>query len=247
MLKYFFVLSLLMTSCAHSSKKLENPQTPYLVATKYFQNSAESAALYHQGYNMAYDYVDKVMKNYKGDIPACVVLDIDETVLDNSYYQGSLYQKAENFSPKTWDEWVVLSLAPALPGVVNYLNKVRDLGVEPIFITNRASYLIDATIVNLEKVGIEVSRKFIVGKDKIHSKELRRSRFQNSCRLIQLIGDNLSDFSDDYDGDSIDKRKKQVQQKSDLLGTRYILLPNPMYGDWRKTILESPLKGIKDL
>ncbi len=248
-MKYALILTfLLFTSCAHQGKKDNaNPQTPFLVATKYFQNSAEAAALYEQGYNVAYLYVQKVMKNYKEKLPACVVLDIDETVLNNSYYQGTLYEKGETYRDETWDEWVNLAKAPALPGVVSYISKVRDLGVEPIFITNRRSYLLDKTIENLEKVGIPTEKKFMVGRDKVHSKEVRRALFKNSCHIIQLIGDNLSDFSDDYNAQEMKKRKQQVSKKNEFFGTRYILLPNPMYGDWRKTILDYPLKSIDSL
>jgi 5'-nucleotidase (lipoprotein e(P4) family) len=252
-MKYFanlFFLVMICSSCSQQSVQPvgeANPQTPYLVATKYFQNSAENAGLYHQAYNMAYAYVAKVMKNYKNRKKACVVLDIDETVLDNSFYQGSLYHSGKNYTPESWSEWVQLAQAPALPGSVEYIRKVRELGVEILLITNRSSELVEATIKNLEQVGVEIDPKYIVGKDKTHSKELRRSRFKNECQTIQLIGDNLSDFSDDFNSEDMEKRKKQVLDQASLFGTRYILLPNPMYGDWRKTILKNPLKGIDSI
>ncbi|MBC96486.1 MAG: 5'-nucleotidase, lipoprotein e(P4) family [Halobacteriovoraceae bacterium] len=242
-----------ISSCSSFSEKREleskkeNPQTPFLVATKYFQNSAEAAALYHQGYNVAFQYVDSLMKTYREKKPACVVLDIDETVLNNSYYQGSLYHESKSFSDETWDEWVRQSRAPALPGVVEYIEKVRELGVEVIFITNRRSYLIEPTLENLTRVGIKAERRYIVGRDKIHSKEMRRARFKKFCNIVQLIGDNLSDFSDDYQGSTIQERKDKLESQHSLLGSRYILLPNPMYGDWRKTILPKPLKKMEDL
>lgn len=244
-MKIAMILLVLLTSCAHSNKEAkENPQVPFLIATKYFQNSGESAALYEQGYNVAYLYVKKVMASYKEKLPACVVLDIDETVLNNSYYQGTLFENSESYTDETWDKWVNLASAPALPGAVSYIQKVRDLGVEPIFITNRRSYLLDKTIENLEKVGIHTDKKSIVGRDETHSKEMRRSLFRKSCNIIQLIGDNLSDFSDDYNSTDLEERKNQVLLRSKHFGTRYILLPNPMYGDWRKTILSRPLSRL---
>ncbi len=246
-MKFLIFPLILLFSCAHSVDEKSNPQTPFLVATKYFQNSGESAALYHQGYNVAYQYIEQLMKSYKHRKPACVVLDVDETILDNSFYQGTLFEKGEIYDDKTWDEWVMMAKAPALPGVVEYLKKVRDLGVEPIFITNRRSHLVEATVENMEKVGIPVDPKFIVGRDKIHSKELRRTRFGKDCNIVQLIGDNLSDFSDDYNSTNLEERKDQVRQNKSNFGTRYILLPNPMYGDWRKTILDQPLKKINQL
>ncbi len=246
-----FTILLFLASCSHSKVKNTNPQGPFLVATNYFQNSGESAALYEQGYNVAYLYVEKVMKDYKktykGKLPACVALDIDETVLNNSFYQGTLYEESKSYTDETWDEWVNLAKAPALPGVVNYIEKIRDLGVEPIFITNRRSYLLDKTIENLKKVGIKTEKKFVVGRDKTHSKESRRALFKNQCNIIQLIGDNLSDFSDDYNSEDREERQSLVRKKNKDFGTRYILLPNPMYGDWRKSILNKPLKTIDSL
>ena len=47
-----------------------------------------------------------------------------------------------------------------------------------------------------------------------------------------LLGDNLNDFDSIYSDKSVVDRGEIVRTHKMLYGTRYIVFPNPMYGDW---------------
>jgi 5'-nucleotidase (lipoprotein e(P4) family) len=105
-------------SCSSTNKT--NPQEKFKMATLYFQRAPEVKALYYQAYNGAKKYLDERLGQSKGK--QCVVLDIDETVLDNSPYQGWLYQNNASYSSLTWENWVNKGIASAHPGVVDFIN-----------------------------------------------------------------------------------------------------------------------------
>jgi 5'-nucleotidase (lipoprotein e(P4) family) len=70
------------------------------------------------------------------------------------------------------------------------------------------------------------------------SKESRRQQVAMRYRIILLVGDNLNDFNDNFAGKSISDRKAQVDAERSQFGNRYIVVPNPMYGDWESAVYE---------
>jgi 5'-nucleotidase (lipoprotein e(P4) family) len=219
------LFSLLFVSCAHK----ENPQERFYYGTLYFQKSGEVKAHYLQVYNMASDVLKSKMRNFKGQ-RACVILDADETIMDNSPYQGWLYENNAVYTNETWDRWVRSGQAKLLPGVKDFFETMKQLGVTPYILTNRKSYLMDATLSNLSSLGIRLEREQIMGRGKIHSKKERRAVVEKNCKVLLLIGDNLSDFNDDF----ASKRVQGVFKNQRHFGRDYFILPNPMYGDWIK-------------
>ncbi len=215
----------LFLSCAHK----ENPQRPFYYGNLYYQQAGEVKALYHQVYNLAADSLKSKMKKYHGT-KACVILDADETILDNSPYQGWLYRNSDVYTDRTWDRWVRSKAGVLLPGVSGFFQVMKDLGVSPFILTNRRSYLIDPTLDHLKALGISLERSQIIGRDKIHSKKERRALVRKTCDVQLLIGDNLSDFSHEFS----DNRVDAVQENKEHFGRDYFILPNPMYGDWIK-------------
>lgn len=221
----FCLLNIILFSCAHK----ENPQKPFFYGTLYFQKASEVKGLYYQAYNMASDQLKRKMKSFKGN-KACVILDADETILDNSPYQGWLYKNSDVYSNETWDRWVRSEKGILLPGVKEFFSEMKRLGVTPYVLTNRKSYLMDSTLNNLTKLGIPLERDQIMGRGKVHSKKARRKIIRKKCQVQLLIGDNLSDFSSDFDDD----RQRGVHRNREHFGRDYFILPNPMYGDWLK-------------
>ena len=57
--------------------------------------------------------------NYQS-LPPAIILDIDETVLDNSEHQVRSIRNGTSY-PIGWKEWVSEEAAGALPGVKDYL------------------------------------------------------------------------------------------------------------------------------
>ena len=136
-----------------------------LMATLFVQNSAESYTNSLSIYRAAEDQLEKVVKNtnvsaaieqtkgFAGKPPA-VILDIDQTVLDNIAYQARLIE-TNTYYPEGWKEWCEEEQADYMPGVESFLKKASDLGVEVFFITNRDVNVEVATKNNLEKSLIE--------------------------------------------------------------------------------------------
>lgn len=221
-------------SCAH-----KNPQTKYMMAASYFQNSPEVKALYYQAYNAA---KDRLVQKRKGK--GCVVLDVDETILDNSPYQGWLYKNKASYTDETWEQWVNKGTAKALPGSVSFIKAAQKKNYRVYLITNRKKHLEDITYKNLLDVGIKVPRKDLIGRGKTSSKVERRAKLTKGCDLTILAGDSLGDFGGRFEG-SIEERNKALHDASEWWGRRFFILPNPMYGDWTRKEGKLPLKATK--
>ncbi len=240
-LRLFILISVAsIGSCSSLNKK--NPQEKFKMATLYFQRAPEVKALYYQAYNGARKYLNERIDQSKGK--QCVVLDIDETVLDNSPYQGWLYQNKATYSSLTWESWVNRGIAVALPGVVDFIHYAQKQKVAIYLITNRKHHLEDITFKNLISVGIKVPRDHLVGRHKTSSKVVRRNNIAKKCQIVLMAGDSLADFHEDFEG-SVEARSEAVHKFKALWGNKYIVLPNPMYGDWVRKSGRLPLKGIK--
>lgn len=184
-LKFLIALPLVV-SCSALQR---NPQEKFKMATSYFQNSPEVKALYYQAFNAAKDRLKPIRKG-KG----CVVLDVDETVLDNSPYQGWLYENKLSYTDKTWEQWVNKGTAKALPGALSFIKDAQKKKYRVYFITNRKKHLEDVTYKNLIDLGLKFPRRDLIGRDKTSSKVERRNQMTKGCQLTLLAGDSLGDF-----------------------------------------------------
>src|SRR3989449_11174904 len=86
-------------------------------------------------------------------LPPAVILDIDETILDNSGYQAWMALKGTSFDPKTWNAYVNTVTSVAIPGAVEFAKYADAKGVKVFYITNRTAEEEPATRKNLEKFG----------------------------------------------------------------------------------------------
>ncbi len=71
------------------------------------------------------------------DLPPAVILDLDETALDNSAYEAGLVVNRTSFDPKRWEEWTKAGEAKAIPGAVEFTKYAASKGVKVFYITNR--------------------------------------------------------------------------------------------------------------
>lgn len=216
-------------------------------ATLYMQKAAEYRALAYQAFNLAHWQLDadfdkkNVKKLPKADQkrPRAVVVDIDETVLDNSPAQASDIKNRTAFDLKAWYAWGDMRKAKAVPGAVDFLNYAVSKGVRVFFVSNRDQVQKQATIDNLIKVGFkDVSGDNVVLKDKDSTKEPRRQAIMQKYRIVLLMGDNLDDFSNVFERKSVLDRFAEVDKVKDDWGKRWIVLPNAMYGTWENAIYD---------
>lgn len=232
------LFALLLQGCSHNQQPATNHEH-LLYATIWYQSSPELKALYHQGFNIATTRVTEFIK-HKGTKPQAVVVDIDETMLDNSPFQAQEILDNRGFSNDFWMEWTSLGRAKALPGAVEFTKFCDSVGVEVIYISNRGTNEVDATLKNLDSLGFAFARlQNLYFKENESSKKARREQVSTKFDIIMLIGDNLNDFSEVFENRGDDWGVALVEQYSKEFGSRFIILPNPMYGDWEKSMYKS--------
>jgi len=197
------------------------------------QNAAEYRALTYQAYNLAQLQLDNILANNKSEKPIAIVTDIDETVLDNSPYSGKQVELDESYTSKRWAEWVALKKAKTIPGAVAFFNYAKSKNVEVFYISNRSANQTKETIENLQLKGFPFADEaHVLLKTASSEKGTRRNIVKKTHEIVLLIGDNLSDFSSIFENSSTKERNTNADNSSALFGKKYIVLPNPMYGDW---------------
>src|SRR5690606_11199373 len=134
-------------------------------------------------------------------LPPAVIVDVDETVLDNSYYQARMIRDNTAYSEATWGPWVMEARATAIPGAREFAGYAAKKGVTIFYVTNRMSNLEEATRRNLAAEGFPLS----TGVDTVltrgerkewsaSAKGPRRAHVASTHRILLLIGDDLGDF-----------------------------------------------------
>ncbi|MFW3612649.1 5'-nucleotidase, lipoprotein e(P4) family [Staphylococcus caprae] len=222
-----------------TTQQQKNPNlgSENIMAVSWYQNSAEAKALYLQGYNSAKVQLDKEIKKNKGKKKLAIALDLDETVLDNSPYQGyAALNDAPH--PQGWHEWVAAAKAKPVYGAKSFLNYANKKGVDIYYISDRDKEKdFKGTKQNLKNIGLpQATDSHILLKGKSDkSKETRREKVQKHHKLVMLFGDNLLDFADPKQP-TAQSRDELIQKHKDDFGKKYIIFPNPMYGSWESTI-----------
>ncbi len=183
--------------------------------------STEQAEMGHQ------DYRDK---------PPAVVLDVDETVLDNSPYQARLIREDEAYGSESWKAWVREAQAAPVPGAQAFTQAAVQNGVQVVYLTNRDADVEAPTRKNLRALGFPVddapdavlTQGEQPGWD---AKTARRQWVAERYRILLLVGDNFGDFAAEVDT-SVTARRQRGRAFREYWGTRWIVLPNPQYGSW---------------
>jgi 5'-nucleotidase (lipoprotein e(P4) family) len=176
----------------------------------------------------------------KGDFKAlspAVVLDADETVLDNSGYQAWMVVKGETFNPKTWTRFVKSETSTAIPGAVEFTKYAESKGVRVFYVTNRTKEEEAATRENMRKLGFPMNANIdtiLTSKEQPDwgsAKGTRRAAIAKDYRILLLMGDNFGDFTDAYKG-SVEERQKVFDENAAHWGRDWLMLPNPSYGSF---------------
>jgi len=243
----FFILPvvLMLSSCNTSRKVAVAPAGSHdkiLMAVAWYQNAPEMTALYYQGFNLAHERLDEAMATNKQSKPLAVVVDIDETMLDNSPFEVTLISNDDDQSG--WYNWVAKSASKALPGALEFAKYAESKQVQIFYITNRDDNEHAATVQNLKNEGFPYATDdHVLTKSDLSyssgntsSKVSRRAKVSENHEIVLLIGDNLNDFSEVFEDRKINNGKAAVEQNRDQFGKKFIILPNPMYGAWEKPL-----------
>ncbi|MDY6801017.1 MAG: 5'-nucleotidase, lipoprotein e(P4) family [Bacteroidota bacterium] len=234
-----FILSIISLSC-NTPKEPQNTQDHLIMSVLWYQKSAEMKALYYQSFNWAKYRIEQELQQQKSDNKKAVIVDIDETMLDNSPFEANCVHTGSGYTTERWMEWAAKSSAKALPGAVEFSHFARSKEVEVFYISNRTVAEFDVTLKNLQKENFAFADSIhLLLKSNTSSKKLRRQIVENNYKIILLIGDNLGDFSEIFEDRSSNFGFNVVDKNKDFFGEKFIVLPNPMYGAWEKPIVES--------
>ena len=234
---------LLFSAVAATGQQQDN--TYIEAATLYQQTSGEARALEYQTYMLARMLLDRDLRNRRIKMRRAIIVDVDETVLDNSRYQGMLIKKGVTY-PEGWTDWCNRAESPAIPGAVQFLKYAHSRGVRVFYVTNRKIAERDGTARNLKAVGFpEVNDETLLVRTDTNSdsKEPRRQSIASRYHVVLLMGDNLNDFSDVFEkSKTVTARLEATEKNLSQFGTHFIVLPNAMYGDWENSIYEYNFK-----
>lgn len=236
-----------------------------LNAVLWVQASAEYRAVTETIYRAAADELDAALgqRDWDALVPGerdnsgttttlkpAVIMDVDETVLDNSPYQARLIRDDQEYSDPSWDLWVAEKKARAVPGVVDFARAAAARGITILYVSNRAVYLKDATIANLKAVGMPVaSDEVFLGLGTVvpgceqegSGKACRRRLAGREYRVLMQFGDQLGDFVE-IPANTPQGRASLVDEYGGWFGERWWMLPNPTYGSWEPALFHNDWK-----
>ena len=236
-----------------------NPAMPNdnLNAVLWMQDSAEYGAVCETIYRAATAQLDAALADTGRDalvpaerdkpvtgLPPAVVMDVDETVLDNSPYQARLIAGGKEFESASWDAWVAEKRAQPLPGVVEFAQAATARGITVLYVSNRREHLQAATIANLRAVGLPVKDDSVfLGLGTVvpgctqqgTEKDCRRRLAGREYRVLMQFGDQLGDFVQ-VPVNTPKDRGQLAGMYRDWFGQRWWMLPNPSYGHWEPAV-----------
>lgn len=254
-------LAALLAGCASTATRRPSPAPGLedLNAVVWMQASAEHDLVYREVFRAAGEKLLAALADPAWDalppaerdadaasLPPAVIVDIDETVLDNSPYQARLVRSGKPFDAASWSAWCREASAKALPGAVAFAQLAARHGVTVFYLSNRATALSAPTLANLRAQGFplppdhevflgrgtEVAGCTSTGGDK----GCRRRLVGRGYRVLLQVGDQLGDFID-VDASSTAARAAAMAPWLDWIGERWFVLPNPSYGDWEAALL----------
>jgi acid phosphatase len=186
-----------------------------------------------------------------------VIVDIDESVLDNSAWQAQAIASGQReFDPRAWNDWIMRHKAEALPGALDYIKTARELEIEVFYVTNRSCTTFrkcpqeDATIRNLTDLNFpDVNDARVLMKNEepnwSSEKSIRRAEIASDYRIVQLIGDDLGDFIPGAHRATPEERLEMALRYRERFGYTWYLIPNPLYGSWKTALKVPSNSGLK--
>lgn len=236
-LSFFLVLLILISSVSASPDKIKWNDESFLMAVLWQKTSAEYRALCYQAYNIARINLQKDMK-LKTEKKRAIIVDMDETIIDNTPYNAVRVIREQDY-PREFYEWIDSAKAKVIAGAMDFLNYADSRDYEIFYITNRRMESYDITLKQLQQTNFpQADSLHLLVKNKTSNKKFRRQLVAENYHIALFIGDNCDDFSDDFYRKSIDQRKTAVDNLKNKFGTKFIILPNPIHGAWKKAIYD---------
>ena len=244
----FFLSILLVCNAVGATPKAENPPE-MLLSVLWTQASVEWNMATEQAFHLATLNLEKALHDpswtaaleQQGNFhsfPPAVIVDIDETLLDNSPLAARLILAGKEYDPQLWLEWVKESSAAPMPGAVSFIRCAKEKGVAVFYVTNRK--IKNETVRNLKNViDPDVQPEQVLCKEERpewgSDKTSRRAFLAEKFRILLLIGDDYNDFTF-LDKSSPEERIGKAVKQKKYWGKKWILISNPVHGSWKTAL-----------
>ena len=222
--------------------------SPNIDGVKWYHDSVEKKAITLEVYNLAKIKISKKIDADKLKSGAWgVILDIDETTLDNSWLEYDHYKNYQ-YDSDSYDKSLKEKKSIAVPGAKMLTDYVHEKGGFVSLVTNRTGNdekLIKATKENLDEQGLHYDQILFANKnEKDYSNKNPRFKAVESGKysdeiiytkklpahgVVAYFGDNIQDFP----RLTQENMKTADDSQFDVFGSKYFILPNPMYGSWQ--------------
>lgn len=214
------------------------PPAATMGAVHWWRNSAERTAIFVQTYRLAGERLRELAARERRGTWA-VIMDADETALDNSPYQLRRNSQNEGYSSESWNAWVNERAAAATPGAVEFTRLVHELGGRVAIVTNRDDVTCPATRENLRAVSVAAD-VVLCRVGGVSDKNPRFAAVASGTgtglpplKVLMWVGDNIQDFPN-----LTQEARTRAPQAFEAFGRNFVLLPNPMYGSWERNPLQ---------
>lgn len=237
----------IMTGCAtlqqrqlsHNRNRHQVVINGKLFTSVWMQKSAEYKALCIQAFNLATLRLKSSLEDTKASKPLAIITDIDETFLDNSRFAVHQALKGKGFEPAAWDDWVKRAAADTMPGALRFFQFAAKNNVAIFYVTNRNAAGREATLDNLRKYGFpDADEQHLKTSTGSSSKTKRRQLIEKKYQVVLFLGDNMADFDGNFDKKTSAERSVFVENMASEFGNKFIIIPNPNYGDWENAIYQ---------
>ena len=196
-----FLLITITYGYSYASEEDKSFQEQSMLSVLYVQTSTEFAANNIQTFNNASKALDMALQdktwtaaleqknNFSSKKPA-IIVDVDETVLDNSSFQSRTILSGLSY-PNGWAKWVNESNASAVEGVYEFLHYANDSDVKIFYVTNRLESFREPTIKNLKRLGLpfdDNKNTLLMRVDEnVRDKTERRRNIADDYRIVLLV------------------------------------------------------------
>jgi acid phosphatase len=248
----------LLAGCAVHDKRIEAvpPADPAshenLDSVLWTQTAAEYEILAEMVFRQARFSLDRALEDSGwsaaleqqgsfAELPPAVIVDVDETILSNAPLQGELIRERVRYNSATWKKWVALRDAEPIAGAAEFLEYAHSRNVTVFYITNRDHDEEEDTRANLAKFGLPLRDDIdviLTRKEKNWDSSDKSPRRAHACekfRVLLLVGDDLNDFAAGA-RDIPENRRLLAAKYRELWGSKWILVPNAMYGSWESAL-----------
>lgn len=227
------------TLSVSSSKNAVTTGDETKLAYDWLEDSGEAEALEYEAYNSATSSLENMVKQ-PSNKPKAVILDIDETCLNNAPFEGYQIESGDkDFDYDAWCKWVNYAEATAIPGSVAFTQEAKKLGVQVFYVSGRSQDQLAATVKNLSDCGFADASEaghVVLYPSTQQGKQPTFDQIEQKYDVVMFVGDQLTDMGQSFEGKTNAQEKQLVTEDKNYWGNKYVTIPDPLYGNYLNSI-----------